>query len=167
MTGTKRQEMSQLPTTNIQNIPFSVSMLKEFFTAPVTGLESPNGRQILFTHVQVKNKQRLESLPDSMKLFTQLRVLVPLLNEGSHLLDFLSPTCLEALGIMKYEVTAREGDLVFDVVVSTLFKVSNFRSPDCAGFHTYFLGWVEDVYLSLGGLLNEFSLFIKNKRFDI
>ncbi len=63
-----------------------------------------------------------------MKLFTQLRLLTPLLNESLHLLGFITPTCLKALGIMEYEVTTREGDLIFDVVVAPLFKVSPLTS---------------------------------------
>ena len=66
-----------------------------------------------------------QNLPDSMELVLQLGLLTPRLNESLHLLGFITPTCLEALGIMEYEATSRESDLIFNVVVASLFNKSH------------------------------------------
>ena len=64
-----------------------------------------------------------------MKVVLQCNLSTSLVNKAMHLLDFHVSTCLKPFRVMKYEVTARKGDLVFDLMIPSL-SMLNYHNPE-------------------------------------
>ena len=58
-----------------------------------------------------------------MKVVLQCNLSTSLVNKAMHLLDFHVSTCLKPFRVMKYEVTVREGNLIFDLMIPSLSMV--------------------------------------------
>jgi len=59
-----------------------------------------------------------------VKLVLQFWLLGSLLDETRHSLQFIFSTSLDPSRIVEYEIAAKESDLMFDVVLSTLKSMS-------------------------------------------
>ena len=60
------------------------------------------------------------AIPDNMELILQLNILFLCQDKLLHYLQFIFRSSFNPFGIMKYKVTARVGELIFNVMFSML-----------------------------------------------
>jgi hypothetical protein len=112
--------------------PLPVPRLKNACSALEIGRWSSIGTQYLLTYNMKCDSEETMAIPDNMELIFQVNKLFSLLDKLLHYLQFTFWSWFNPPGIMKDKVTARVGELIFNIMFSSLTKHQIWFKKGCS-----------------------------------